>query len=72
MQGSPAWQYDEFSGFAVDFHDPRQVDLYEARQGTDLEAETQLVRSLGISEKDVLIEYGAGNCAFVEAAAKIW
>ncbi|MBV9733296.1 MAG: hypothetical protein JO275_11005, partial [Verrucomicrobia bacterium] len=56
MKGSPAWLYDEFSGFALDFHDPHQVELYEARQGTDLEAETQLLQSLRISEKDILIE----------------
>jgi putative AdoMet-dependent methyltransferase len=71
MQGSPAWQYGEFRGFALDFHDPRQVELYEARQGTDLEGETQLVESLGISKNDTVIEYGAGTGAFVEAAAKI-
>jgi ubiquinone/menaquinone biosynthesis C-methylase UbiE len=70
MQGFPSWLYDEFRGFTLDFHDPHQVELYEARQGTDPEAETQLVRSLGISEKDTLIEYGVGTGAFVEAAAR--
>jgi len=26
MQGFPAWLYDEFRGFALDFHDPHQVE----------------------------------------------
>ncbi|MFY9984618.1 MAG: class I SAM-dependent methyltransferase [Chthoniobacterales bacterium] len=71
MQDSPDWQYDEFHGFALDFHDPVQVKLYDGQQGTDLDAESQIVRFLGISEKDTLIEYGAGTGAFVEAAARV-
>jgi putative AdoMet-dependent methyltransferase len=71
MNISPRWQYDEFSGFALDFHDPRQVALYEARQGTDLEAENRLVRLLGIAKEDTLIEYGAGTGLFLEAAANV-
>jgi hypothetical protein len=68
---SPIWQYDEFRGFALDFHDPREVDLYDARQGTDLDAENRIIRSLGISAEDIVIEYGAGTGAFLEAAAGI-
>jgi putative AdoMet-dependent methyltransferase len=71
MGVSPIWQYDEFRGFALDFHDPHEVDLYEARQGTDPEAEGRVVRLLGISGEDILIEYGAGTGAFLEAAAGI-
>jgi putative AdoMet-dependent methyltransferase len=67
----PIWQYDEFRGFALDFHDPREVDLYDARQGTDPDAENRIVRSLGISAEDIVIEYGAGTGAFLEAAAGI-
>jgi Methyltransferase domain len=68
---SPIWQYDEFRGFALDFHDPREVDLYDARQGTDPDAENRIVRSLGISAEDIVIEYGAGTGAFLEAVAGI-
>lgn len=71
MHDSPAWQYDEFHGFALDFHDPVQVKLYDGQQGTVLDAESQMVRFLEISEKDTLIEYGAGTGAFVEAAARV-
>ena len=41
---------------AVDFHDPSQVERYDSRQGTDIQEESRLVRSLGISAEDVVIE----------------
>lgn len=63
------WEYNEFRHLAVDFNDPRQVEVYEIQQGTDLEAEQRLVRSLGISAADTVIEYGSGTGAFLLAAA---
>jgi putative AdoMet-dependent methyltransferase len=71
MLTPPEWQYNELQRLAVDFHDPRRVEVYDSQQGTDLEHERQLVRSLGISDQDTVIEYGAGTGAFLLAAAPV-
>jgi putative AdoMet-dependent methyltransferase len=71
MHSPPEWQYNELRRLAVDFHDLRQVEVYDAQQGTDLGQERKLVRSLGISGQDQVIEYGAGTGAFLLAAAPV-
>jgi len=38
----------------LDFHDPREVGLYDARQETDLDAENRIIRSLGISAEGIV------------------
>src|ERR1700722_14234452 len=68
---APGWQYDEFRRMAVDFHEPSQVELYDSQQGTNVEEERRLVRSLGISAEDVVIEYGPGTGAFLQATAAV-
>lgn len=66
----PAWQYDEFKNLATDFHDPQQVETYDARQQTNLQKEESFVQELGIGANHTVIEYGPGTGAFTLAAAK--
>ena len=35
MKAYLQWQYDEFKHLATDFHDPQQVETYDARQHTN-------------------------------------
>jgi putative AdoMet-dependent methyltransferase len=71
MLTPPEWQYNELLRLAVDFHDPWRVQVYDSQQGTDLEYKRQLVRSLGISGQDNVIEYGSGTGLFLLAAAPV-
>lgn len=66
----PAWRYDEFRHFAVDFDDPRQVVAYDAWQGAKLAEVRQLVTRLGISTGQQVVEFGTGTGAFAQAAAE--
>ena len=67
----PAWTYDEVRHIGVDFSDPKVVAEYDARQGTNLEAERQLVSRLGISTGSDVLEYGPGTGAFAIAAREV-
>ncbi|MCA0457260.1 MAG: methyltransferase domain-containing protein [Chloroflexi bacterium] len=67
----PDWWYDEFRHFAVDFDDPQQVAAYDARQGTKLAGERELVRRLGITAGQQVVEFGTGTGAFAQAAAEV-
>ena len=71
MQNLLSWQYDEFSGFALDFHDPTQVAAYDSRQNTKIENERALVAALNLTSTHTVIEYGCGTGAFTIAAATI-
>lgn len=70
MQVNIPWQYDESEHLATDFHDPQQVESYDARQQTDLPKEEELVKELGINVLHTVIEYGPGTGAFSLAAAQ--
>ena len=63
------WIYDEFKHIGVDFADPQQVQSYDARQQTDLEAEKRLVERLKIGAGSTVVEFGPGTCAFSLAVA---
>ncbi len=67
----PDWWYDEFRHLAVDFNDPQQVAAYDARQGTKLAEERQLVQRLGITTGQQVVEFGTGTGAFAQAAAEV-
>jgi len=67
----PDWWYDEFRHFAVNFDDPQQVAAYDAKQGTKLAAERELVQQLGIVAGQHVIEFGTGTGAFAQAAAEV-
>lgn len=66
-----AWTYDEFKHIGVDFADPQQVAIYDARQHTNIERQQQLVQRLGIRNSDRVIEFGPGTGAFSIAAASV-
>src|SRR3954469_2569209 len=64
------WQYDEMKQIGVDFDDPAVVAKYDARQGSDLEADRKEAGEWGVASGDLLIEYGPGTGSFVLAAAE--
>lgn len=66
----PSWTLNEFKHIGVDFSDPRQVETYEARQQTNVEAERALVSRLGIKPEHTVLEYGPGTGAFALAAGE--
>jgi ubiquinone/menaquinone biosynthesis C-methylase UbiE len=63
------WVYDEFKHIGVDFADPQQVQTYDERQQTSVEAEKRLVARLNITLGAHLIEFGPGTGAFSFVAA---
>ncbi len=63
-------RYDEFKHFGVDFADVDEVREYDAKQGASVSGERELVKELGISCNDTVLEYGCGTGAFVVAAAQ--
>src|SRR4051812_48551715 len=65
-----SWQYDEMKQIGVDFNDPAVVAKYDARQGSDLEADRTEAKEWGVASGDLLIEYGPGTGSFVLAAAE--
>ena len=71
MSSLSSWQFDEFKHAGVDFSDSAQVQTYDARQGTGLADERRLIRRLGISKGDHIIEFGPGTGVFVLAAAEV-
>jgi len=42
------WQYDEMKQIGVDFDDPAVVAKYDARQGSDLEADRKEAKDWGL------------------------
>ena len=65
-----SWWYDEFKHFGVDFADVDEVREYDVKQGSSVSGERELVKELGISSDDTVLEYGCGTGAFVVAAAQ--
>lgn len=66
----PRWQYDELRQIGVDFEDAAQVAAYDAKQGSDPEAERRLIARLAISRGDVVVDLGCGTACFARAAAR--
>lgn len=75
MPESPAWWFDEFRHFGVDFDDTTEVENYDSRQQIDLDGERQLVQQLGIKSGMRVIEFGPGtgilSCACALEGAEI-
>lgn len=70
MNKIPAFQYDEFKHFGVDFANQEEVKAYDAKQGTTIEGEAKLVSSLGIGTDHTVLEFGCGTGCFSIAAAQ--
>lgn len=69
MSNQPAWWFDEFRHFGVNFDDSEQVETYDSRQGTNLDTERELAKQLGIGAEMRVIEFGPGTGALSRACA---
>lgn len=67
----PAWQFDEMIHSGVDFANPDEVAAYDQRQQRDPATEQQLLRQLGVTADDTLLEFGPGTGVFALEAAKL-
>ena len=64
------WWFDEFQHVGVDFDDVEQVEMYSQKQGRTAEDERNLIERLGISQGDLIMEFGCGTGIFAIEAAK--
>ncbi len=69
MKHTPQFQFDEFKHIGVNFDDVKQVEAYEARQGTTIEKDNTLLDRLKIQESNTLIDFGCGTGSFACQAA---
>lgn len=72
MAKIPEWQYDEFKHCGVDFSNPNEVERYQNthQQMRDFRRETlDMIKLIGITKKDTVIDFGCGTGAFVFNAA---
>jgi ubiquinone/menaquinone biosynthesis C-methylase UbiE len=65
-----AWIFDQSRNSGVDFADPQQVALYDAKSGTSPAALNALLDELGVSTGHTLIDFGAGTGGLALEAAK--
>jgi putative AdoMet-dependent methyltransferase len=65
----PPWHYDELQQLGADFEDAAQVAAYDAKQGSDPEAERSLIVRLGIQRGAIVVDLGCGTASFARAAA---
>jgi putative AdoMet-dependent methyltransferase len=65
-----AWIFDQSRNSGVDFADPQQVAIYDAKSGTSPAALNDLLDQLGVSTGDTLIDFGAGTGGLALEAAK--
>lgn len=68
---TPAWQFNEMVHSGVDFADTNEVEAYDQRQRRDPAVAQQLLKELGVTGKDVLLEFGPGTGVFTLEAAKL-
>ena len=64
------WVYDEMRQIGVDFENPEQVAQYDSKQGSDRDAERQLVERLSIVAGQVVVDLGCGTGSFAREAAR--
>ncbi len=67
------WQYDEFKQVGKDYSMPDEVEVYDSRHSDfrDIEEESnQVLDTLEIGEKDILIDFGSGTGIFALQAAR--
>jgi len=65
-----SWQYEEMRQVGVDFEDPLQVAEYDSKQGSDRVAEQELIKRLGITSGEVVVDLGCGTGSFAREAAR--
>ena len=66
----PGWHYDELRQVGVDFDSIDQVAAYDAKQGSNLQAELTLIERLGIAPGAVVVDLGCGTASFALAAPR--
>ncbi|MBU0673036.1 MAG: class I SAM-dependent methyltransferase [Proteobacteria bacterium] len=73
MKDTIPWQYNEFTQVGKDYSKPEEVEDFEARHSDfrDLEGDSNAVLDLlGVSENDILIDFGSGTGVFARQAAQ--
>lgn len=73
MKEHITWLYNEFTQVGKDYSKPKEVAMYDSRHSDfrDIEKEGKAVLdTLGISENDVLIDFGSGTGVFAVQAAR--
>jgi ubiquinone/menaquinone biosynthesis C-methylase UbiE len=69
---TPKWFYDEMKHAGVDYADPAQVQMYDARHQKFRDyqkASAAIINQLGLSAEHTVIDMGAGTGAFALHAA---
>ncbi len=72
MNDQITWQYNEFKQVGKDYSTPNEVEMYDSSHSDfrDIEKESNAVLdTLGVSENDVIIDFGSGTGTFAIQAA---
>lgn len=73
MNEYPSWQYDELKQIGKDYDSMAEVEVYDLRHGRfrNVQKENEdILKSLDVQPEQVIIEFGAGTCAFSLQAAR--
>lgn len=65
-----SWHYDEMRQVGVDFENPGLVAEYDSKQGSDRTSERELIKGLGITPGDLVVDLGCGTGSFSREAAR--
>jgi SAM-dependent methyltransferase len=65
----PDWYIDEFAHAGDEHLDPEYVATYDRKSQTDPSEDLALLREMGMNERSVLVDLGAGTGTFALAAA---
>ena len=68
---SDDWRYDESRQLAVDFDDPEQVRLFEARHPSNAAEAREVLERIGAGKGTVLVDMGCATGWFTVEAARL-
>jgi len=68
---SEDWRYDEFKQLAVDFADPEEARVFEAKHPSDPTVAREALEGIGVGEGTVLVDMGCATGWFTLEAAKL-
>lgn len=66
----PGWWFPEYQPVGVELGSPESVAAYDSRQGTDPDADDQLLDRLGVGRGTVLVDLACGTGSFAVQAAR--